>query len=118
MFRLLNNKWQILRTSLGNDIGRAIRILNGYAHLYNFIIDRCEVINKSNKFNVDDGIEVVFSQNNTGLGYIPSDVEEISQDQRRASGYNPSLRAQIISNRIIPGNWSRLNYNIVRNNNN
>ena len=117
-FGLLSNKWRILRMPLGSDIGRAVRILNGCARLHNFIIERREVISENNEFNADDDIEVLFSQNNVNLGYIPSDVEEISQDQRRASGYDPSLRAQIISNRIIPGNWSRPNYNIVRNNNN
>ena len=104
----------MLRTPLGSDIGRAVRILNACARLQNFIINRRGVVNESNDFIGDDNIETVFNQNNV---YVPSDIEEISQDLRRASGYDPSLRSQIISNRIIPENWSRPNYNIVRNNN-
>ena len=117
-FGLLSNKWRIFRAPLGSDIGRAIRILHCCARLHNYVIDRRPVIDNNDNFNRDDEIEALFVQGSVELGYIPSDVEEASQDVRRQDEYDPSLRAQIVSNRILPGNWSRPNYNIARNSNN
>ena len=118
LFGLLSNKWRIFRAPLGSDIGRAVRILHCCARLHNYVIDRRPVIDNNDNFNRDDEIESLFVQDSVELGYIPSDVEEASQDVRRQDEYDPSLRAQIVSNRILPGNWSRPNYNIARNSNN
>lgn len=60
------------------------------------MIDRRPVIDNNNDFNRDDEIESLFVQGSVELGYIPSDVEEASQDVRRQDEYDPSLRAQIV----------------------
>ena len=118
-FGLLSNKWRILRTPLGSDIKRAVRILNCCARLHNFVIDRRPVIDDEDNFIEDDDMEVLITQSDSQLGYVPSDTEQVSQDRRRKlTIHDPSLRAQIVSNRIVVGNWNRPNYNIVRNNNN
>ena len=96
-----------------------MRILNCCARLHNFVIDRRPVIDDEDNFIEDDDMEVLFTQSDSQLGYVPSDIEQVSQDRRRKlTIHDPSLRAQIVSNRIVVGNWNRPNYNIVRNNNN
>ena len=79
---------------------------------------------------MDEEETVFVSTNNTRLGYVPSDVEELSQNRRNNQRINEnlrnqssvsqfeadySLRDQIVETRIIRNNWSRPEYNLRRN---
>ena len=130
-FGFLTNKWRILRRSLGSNVRFAVKLLNACARLHNFCINERISVDQRDEDLVMDEEETVFvSTNNTRLGYVPSDVEELSQNRRNNQRINEnlrnqssvsqfeadySLRDQIVETRIIRNNWSRPEYNLRRN---
>ena len=109
----------------------AVKLLNACARLHNFCINERISVDQRDEDLVMDEEETVFvSTNNTRLGYVPSDVEELSQSRRNNQRIHEnlrnqssvsqfeadySLRDQIVETRIIRNNWSRPEYNLRRN---
>ena len=76
---------------MGCNLNCAIRILNGCARLHNFIIDQ----NQDEEATlpsalVDDPNEIMFTQGETPLGYIHSDINNTAHDMRRNKEFDPA----------------------------
>ena len=91
----MTNKWRILRRSLGSNAHFAIKLLNACARLHKFCINERISVDQPEEDLVMDEEETVFvSTNNTRLGYVPFDVEELSQNRRNNQRINENLRSQ------------------------
>ena len=75
---------------------------------------------------LDDDETIFISTSNTRLGYVPSDINKLSQNRRFVRRNESSasfvdmvadysLRDKIIDTRIKRYNWTRPEYNIRRN---
>ena len=126
-FGFLTNKWRILRRSLGSNVNFGIKLLLACAKLHNFCINERIALNQEQEaIELDDDETIFISASNTRLAYVPSDINELSQNrrlQRRIEGTTSSvdmvadysLRDQIIETRIKRYNWKRPEYNLRRN---
>lgn len=125
-FGFLTNKWRILRKSLGSNINAAVKLLHACSKLHNFCINERISLNEQEEvIDLNDEETIFISASNTRLGYVPSDISELSQSRRYVRRNESStsfdmvadysLRDQLIETRIKRHNWTRPEYNLRRN---
>ena len=82
-FGFLTKKWRIVRRSLGSNINFAIKLLHACSKLYNFCINEKISLNQQEEvLELDDDETIFIFASNTRLGYVPSDINELSQNRR------------------------------------